>query len=133
MPHVRQMAPSGGEQKTKSPRQHGHRDDLLSRECEKRTTQTYTTDKAHVHNLLMAKARSPKIHIHLSRQHQVPPTRLVRQEGHHQVLQQALRLLQRHVDALRRVGRLLQEHGVARDLADIDGDAFPLGGDGSSE
>lgn len=44
-------------------------------------------------------------------------------------MQQALRLLQRHVDAPRRVRRLLQEDGVARDLADVDRDAFPLRGE----
>ena len=68
----------------------------------------------------MAETRCSEIHVHPARSDEMPPGPLIRQEGHHQVLQQASRLLQRHVDPLRRITRLLQEHIVAGNLGDVD-------------
>lgn len=76
----------------------------------------------------MTKARSAEIHPHLRRADQAHPTYLIRQEAHHQILQQSLRVLKLNVRPVRGVGCLLEEYGVPRDLANVDWDTEALGG-----
>ncbi|KAL8647967.1 MAG: hypothetical protein Q9210_005246, partial [Variospora velana] len=59
----------------------------------------------------------------------VPPADLVRQKRHHQVLQQALGVVDVHEDATRGVGRLLEEDGVAGEFGHVDGDGEALAGE----
>ncbi len=72
----------------------------------------------------MAEAGGAEVNVDLRWQHQVSPRRLVGQEGHHQVLQQAERRAKLHVDAARHVRRLLQECCRCRQFEDIDWDAL---------
>lgn len=87
----------------------------------------------------MAKASRSEIHPFTRRPHQpsplppYPPSAsargLIGQEGHHEILQQSLGLLDLDVDPARRIGRLLQKHGIAGQLGDVDGDGEALAGE----
>jgi hypothetical protein len=74
----------------------------------------------------MTKARSTEINIHPRGEHQMPARALIRQESHHQILQQPPRLRKSHIYALGRVRRLLQEHRIPAKFAYINGDVQPL-------
>lgn len=127
---MRQIAPSGGEQKTDSsgqPRTVRRVGGGLTRKERVHTAQTDTAHEPHIHNSPVAKTRGAEIHSHLCRADQAPPTGLVRQKSHHQVLQQSLRILELDIGPVRGVGGLLEEHSVAGDLANVDWDAKTLG------
>ena len=72
-----------------------------------RTAQANTAYEAHVHDVPMTKASRAEIHPDLRRAHQVPAIGLVRQKGHHQVLQQTPGMFQFDVGAAGGVGCLL--------------------------
>lgn len=55
--------------------------------------------------------------------------RRIRQEPHHQVLQQPLWMLNLHEYTLRSIGRLLQKHRIPRDLRNIYRDRAALAGE----
>ena len=96
---------------------------------QKLTAQTNRAHEPHIDNVAMAEARGAEIDVPGGRQHQRTPRRRVRQEPHHQVLQQALRRGGGHVDAARRVAGLLQQHRVAGQLEDVDRHALALRGE----
>ncbi|KAL8968210.1 MAG: hypothetical protein Q9197_004999, partial [Variospora fuerteventurae] len=94
-----------------------------------RSTSDSTSYEAQIHHLPMTKARRPEIHPDVPGTHEVPPADLVRQKRHHQVLQQALGVVDVHEDAARGVGGLLEEDGVAGEFGHVDGDGEALAGE----
>ena len=144
MPHVRQVAPSGGEQNTARKSFSGllvggpydfivglgvgNGSGLVNRVTE-HTAQANTAHKPNVHDISVAKTSRAEIDSDLRGIDKTPSTSLVRQKAHHQVLQQPAGVLQLDVGAARGVGRLLQENGVASDFGDVDGDAEALAGE----
>ena len=84
------------------------------------TAQADAANVTRINNPAMTETRRPEIHPRLRRTDQKPPARRIRQEPHHQILQQPLRMLELHEDPFRRIRRLLQEHRIARYLRDID-------------
>ena len=68
----------------------------------------------------MTETRRTKVHPCLRRTDQMLSASRIRQEPHHQVLQQPLRMLDLYEYPLGSIGRLLQEHRVPRDLRNVD-------------
>ena len=77
----------------------------------------------------MTETRRTKIHACLRGTDQMLSARRIRQEAHHQVLQQPLRVLDLDEDPLGSIGRLLQEHRVPRDLRNVDRNRIALAGE----
>lgn len=94
------------------------------------TAQTDAADEADVDDVAMAEAGGAEVDDVLCGTHEVGACGLVREEGHHEVLQEALGAAEVHVRALRGIRGLLEEDGVAGQLEDVDGDAQALGGEG---
>lgn len=93
------------------------------------TAQANTAYEANVHNISVTETSRAEINPDLRGADQTPPTGLVRQEAHHQILQQPAGVFQLDVGAAGSVGRLLQENGVTGDFGDVDGDAEALAGE----
>ena len=83
------------------------------------TAQAYAANIAHVDHLPVTETRRTKVHPRLRCTDQMLSARRIRQETHHQVLQQPLRVLNLHEYPLRGIGRLLQEHRIPRDLRNV--------------
>lgn len=96
------------------------------RSAEIRTAQADAAYESHVHHVPVTKTSRAEIHSDLRRAHQVPATGLVRQKGHHQVLQQTPGVFQFDVGASGGVGCLLQEDGIPGNFRNVDGNAKTL-------
>lgn len=99
------------------------------RERNRLTAQANTAHEPNVYDIAVAETCCPEVHPYLRGLDQIPPTGLVGQKTHHQVLQQTLRMFQLDIGAPRGVRRLLQEDGVTGDFGNVDGNAEALAGE----